>query len=145
LATDRRIAPISADVGLRLGYYPVRQFGIELEGGLAPTRLREGSEVLLYEGRASLIGQLPGRVTPYVLLGAGVTGLTSDPGVLGDDADASFHWGGGVKFVATKHLAVRLGLRDVVLGRTGGAGTSHSPQVLLGISGVFRRSTAGKR
>lgn len=145
LANNRSIAPISPDVGLRLGYFPVRQFGIEFEGGLAPTRLREGSDVLLFEGRASLIAQLPGRITPYVLLGGGVTGLTSDPNVLGDDTDASFHWGGGVKFFATKNLAIRLGLRDVVLGRTGDAGTSHSPQVLLGISGVFRRTTVGNR
>lgn len=145
LVNDRRIANISPDVGLRLGYYPVRQFGIEFEGGLAPTRLREGSDVLLFEGRASLIAQMPGRVTPYVLLGAGVTGLTSDPDVLGDDTDASFHWGGGVKFLATKNLAIRLGLRDVVLGSTGPEGSSHSPQVLLGISGVFRRTSTGKR
>jgi len=145
LANDRRIAPISPDVGLRLGYYPVRQFGIEFEGGLAPTRLREGSDVLLFEGRASLIAQMPGRITPYMLLGGGVTGLTSDPNVLGDDTDASFHWGGGVKFFATKNLAIRLGLRDVVLARSGDAGASHSPQVLLGISGVFRRTSAKTR
>ncbi len=145
LANDRRIARISPDVGLRLGYYPVRQFGIEFEGGLAPTRLREGSDVLLFEGRASLIAQMPGRITPYLLLGAGVTGLTSDPNVLGDDTDASFHWGGGVKFFATKNLAIRLGLRDVVLPRSGDAGSSHSPQLLLGISGVFRRTSAKLR
>ncbi len=145
LANDRAIARVSPDVGLRLGYYPVRQVGIELEGGLAPTRLREGSDVLLFEGRASLIAQMPGRVTPYLLLGGGVTGLTSDPSVLGDDTDASFHWGGGVKFFATKNLAVRLGLRDVVLKRSQNAGSAHSPQLLLGISGVLRRTSAGNR
>ena len=130
---------------MRVGYYPVRSFGIELEGGLMPTTLREGSDVLLFEGRASLIAQMPGRITPYVLLGGGVTGLTSDPNVLGDDADASFHWGGGVKFFATRHIAVRLGLRDVVLASTGTRGSSHSPQLLLGVSGVFRRSSVGKK
>ncbi len=83
LATDRRIVPVSPDVGVRVGYYPLRAFGIEIEGGLMPTRLREGSDVLLFEGRGSLIGQLPGRVTPFMLLGGGVTGLTSDPSVLG--------------------------------------------------------------
>lgn len=145
LGNDRRIARISPDVGVRFGYYPVRQFGIEIEGGLAPTRLREGSDVLLFEGRASLIAQMPSRVTPYMLLGAGVTGLTSDPSVLGDDTDASFHWGGGVKFFATKNLAIRLGLRDVVLPRSGDQGSSHSPQLLLGISGVFRRTSAKTR
>ncbi len=145
LATNRRIAPVSPDVGVRFGYYPVRAFGIEVEGGLMPTRLREGSDVLMFEGRASLVGQLPGRVTPYMLLGAGVTGLTSDPSVLGDDTDASFHWGGGVKFFATKNIAIRAGLRDVVLARSDDGGASHSPQFLLGISGVFRRTSAGKQ
>lgn len=145
LARDRAIARVSPDVGVRFGYYPLRTFGVELEGGLMPTSLREGSDVLLFEGRASLIGQLPGRVTPYVLVGGGVTGLTSDPNVLGDDTDASFHWGGGVKFFATRHIAIRLGLRDVVLSRSDGGGASHSPQVLLGISGVFRRTSAGKK
>lgn len=145
LARNRSIAPVAPDVGVRFGYYPLRTFGVEVEGGLMPTALREGSDVLLFEGRASLIGQLPGRVTPYVLVGGGVTGLTSDPGVLGDDTDASFHWGGGVKFFATRHLAIRLGLRDVVLSRSDDEGASHSPQLLLGISGVFRRTSAGKR
>lgn len=145
LARNRAIAHISPDVGARFGYYPLRTFGVELEGGLMPTSLREGSDVLLFEGRASLIGQLPGRVTPFILVGGGVTGLTSDPNVLGDDTDASFHWGGGVKFFATRHVAIRLGVRDVVLSRSNNGGASHSPQVLLGISGVFRRTSAGKR
>jgi len=145
LARDRRIARVSPDVGVRFGYYPLRTFGVELEGGLMPTTLREGSDVMLFEGRASLIGQLPGRVTPYVLVGGGVTGLTSDPSVLGDDTDASFHWGGGVKFFATRHVAIRLGLRDVVLARSDEGGSSHSPQLLLGVSGVFRRTSVGKR
>ena len=145
LARDRSIARVSPDVGVRFGYYPLRTFGVELEGGLMPTSLREGSDVLLFEGRASLIGQLPGRITPYVLVGGGVTGLTSDPDVLGDDTDASFHWGGGVKFFATRHVAIRLGVRDVVLSRSDDGGASHSPQVLLGISGVFRRTSAGKK
>jgi hypothetical protein len=145
LANNRRINPIAPDVGVRFGYYPLRTFGVEVEGGLMPTALREGSDVLLFEGRASLIGQLPGRVTPYVLVGGGVTGLTSDADVLGDDTDASFHWGGGVKFFATKNLAIRLGVRDVVLTRSARKGSSHSPQVLLGISGVLRRTSAGKK
>jgi hypothetical protein len=145
LARDRSIARISPDVGVRFGYYPLRTFGVEVEGGLMPTSLREGSDVLLFEGRASLIGQLPGRVTPFVVVGGGVTGLTSDPDVLGDDTDASFHWGGGVKFFATRHIAIRLGFRDVVLSRSDEGGASHSPQLLLGISGVFRRTSAGKR
>ena len=145
LANDRRINPVAPDVGVRFGYYPLRTFGVEVEGGLMPTALREGSDVLLFEGRASLIGQLPGRVTPYVLVGGGVTGLTSDADVLGDDTDASFHWGGGVKFFATKNLAIRLGLRDVVLGRSRFQGSSHSPQLLLGISGVLRRTSADKK
>ncbi len=145
LATNRRIARISPDVGVRFGYYPLRTFGVELEGGLMPTSLREGSDVLLFEGRASLIGQLPMRVTPYMLVGGGVTGLTSDADVLGDDTDASFHWGGGVKFFATKNIAFRLGIRDVVLATSNDQGSSHSPQVLLGISGVLRRTSAKER
>lgn len=145
LARNRRIAPISPDVGVRIGYYPLRTFGVELEGGLMPTTLREGSDIMLFEGRASLIGQLPMRVTPYMLVGGGITGLTSDASVLGDDTDASFHWGGGVKFFATKNLAIRLGIRDVVLATSDDRGASHSPQVLLGVSGVLRRTSAKQR
>ncbi len=142
LARDRELQRIAPDVGVRLGYYPMRSFGIEVEGGLMPTRLREGSEALMFEGRAHLIGQLPYRVTPYMLVGGGVTGLTSSEDALGDDTDASFHFGGGVKFFATRSLAIRLGLRDVVLPAAEPRGSVHSPQLLLGISGVFRRRSA---
>lgn len=145
LARQRELAGTAPDIGVRFGYYPLRSFGFELEGDVMPTKLAEGSRATLYGVRAHLIGQLPYRVTPYLLVGGGILGLTSDPSVLGDDVDASFHFGGGVKFFATKHLAIRLGLRNIALPTTAATGAANSLQLLFGISGVFRRESAKAR
>ncbi|NJK32792.1 MAG: hypothetical protein HC927_10490 [Deltaproteobacteria bacterium] len=65
----RRLNP---DLGLRVGYYPVRFFGIEAEGGVMPSKLAdEAGSPLLYTMRGHLVGQLGlWSVTPFVLLGA---------------------------------------------------------------------------
>lgn len=145
LARNRELVGTSPDIGVRFGYYPLRSFGIEVEGDVMPTRLAEGSRVTMFGVRAHLIGQLPYRVTPYLLVGGGVLGLTSAPEVLGDDTDAQFHFGGGVKFFATKHLAIRLGLRNIALPTSQSTGAANSLQLLFGISGVFRRESAKAR
>jgi OOP family OmpA-OmpF porin len=112
---------VSPDVGLRVGFYPVRYIGIEAEGGVMPSRLRDGDgSALLYTIRGQLVAQLGlWSITPFVLIGAGVIGVASPREVLGKDYDPALHFGGGVKFFIHRRVVLRLDLRDVVSYRTG--------------------------
>ena len=95
--------------GLRLSYEPIRFAGIEAEGEMIPIRTAttdDGATIL--GGRAQIIGQLPARVTPFVLLGAGSMGLISGDSVLGDDTDFIWHLGAGAKLFINSRFSVRL-------------------------------------
>jgi OOP family OmpA-OmpF porin len=129
----RRIAP---EVGLRAGYYPMRFFGVELEGGLMPTRTTDDQSATLYSIRGHAVAQLGlWSVTPFALIGFGGTGVASSRGALGNDIDMSLHFGGGVKIYMTRLLALRLDVRDVVAAQRGvEQGLAHNPEVLLGLS-----------
>ena len=71
----KKVAP---DIGLRFGYYPLSFLGVEVEGGVMPTKLRDGGSSALLGGfRGYGILQLPYRVAPFVLVGDGVHGHAS--------------------------------------------------------------------
>lgn len=131
----RRLNP---DLGLRVGYYPLRFFGIEAEGGVMPSKLAdEAGSPLLYTMRGHLVGQLGlWSVTPFVLLGAGGLGVASPRSELGNDIDPSLHFGGGVKIYINRYVMLRLDLRDVVTHKQGvdNAFISHNLEALLGLS-----------
>jgi OmpA-OmpF porin, OOP family len=130
-----RVAP---DLGLRLGYYPSRFFGVEAEGGVMPAKLRdEDGNPLLYTIRGQLVGQLGlWSVTPFVLVGAGGLGVASPREVLGNDIDPALHFGGGVKIYINRYVALRVDVRDVVTYKRGVENVfiAHNPEILLGLS-----------
>ncbi|MCA9705956.1 MAG: hypothetical protein KDK70_08925 [Myxococcales bacterium] len=136
------LAPAIPDFGLRLGYTPLPFFGVEVEGGVMPGRTEAGDRVLLWTGRGSLVGQVGlWSVTPFVLLGGGLLGVSSDRSVLGNDVDASMHFGGGVKVHATRLVQLRLDVRDVIAARRGyNAGVVHDPELLLGVAVTLGRT-----
>jgi hypothetical protein len=135
------LRPAAGAFGLRLGYYPVRWVGVELENGLTPTRTREtGDRVNLFTVRGHVLGQLPWRITPTVHAGAGVLGITTTS-VLGGEIDAAVYFGAGAKLYATRWAVVRLDVRDVITEGRGGT-VAHSPEILLGIGGVLGRRSA---
>lgn len=134
----RRAAPA---FGLRLGYYPIRWVGIELENGLAPTRTRVSEErATMFTVRGQLLGQLPWRITPTVHAGAGVLGMAATS-VLGRDFDAALYFGAGAKVYLTRWAVLRLDVRDVIT-EARGSGVAHSPEILLGFGGVIGRRSA---
>lgn len=136
-----RLSPAAASFGLRLGYYPIRWVGAELEQGLAPTRTRETDQrVNLFTVRAHVLGQLPWRLTPTVHAGAGVIGITNDS-VLGGEIDTVIYFGAGAKLYATRWLVVRLDVRDAIT-EARGRGVAHSPEILLGVGAVLGRRSA---
>ena len=130
----RRVAP---DVGLRVGFYPLSVLGLEIEGGVVPTRTADdGARAVLGTFRGHALAQLPYRITPFALFGLASLGTTG----LGGDADPALHFGGGVKFYVTDLIALRLDIRDTVATRVGAAtGRTHHPEVLLGLSLVLGR------
>ena len=101
------------DVGLRVGFYPIRFLGIEVEGDLMPFATDSGNSLLLYGLRGQVVGQLPGiaangRFSPFVLAGFGTMGVSSDEEALSDDADKVGHLGIGAKFQINRLLMARL-------------------------------------
>jgi outer membrane protein OmpA-like peptidoglycan-associated protein len=75
-------------------------------------------------------------VTPFVLLGAGALGVSSDRAVVGIEVDPALHFGGGVKFFLNRWVSLRLDLRDVVSNRHGDSESfgAHDFEALLGLS-----------
>jgi outer membrane protein OmpA-like peptidoglycan-associated protein len=137
------LGAVAPDIGLRAGYYPLRFFGVEAEGGVMPARLSDGSgSPLLYTVRGHLVGQLGlWSVTPFVLVGAGAVGVSSPRDVLGKDTDPALHFGGGVKIYINRYVMLRLDIRDVVSYKSGVENVfiSHSPEILLGLSVTLGR------
>jgi OOP family OmpA-OmpF porin len=142
---------INPDLGIRLGYYPSRFFGLEAEGGVMPSKLRgpgddmvlyQGGDPLLYTGRGHIVLQLGlWSVTPFVLAGAGGLGVRSPRGALGNDIDPAVHFGGGLKFFLSRRAQLRIDVRDVVSFAQGDASKleSHNLEALLGFSVTLGR------
>jgi outer membrane protein OmpA-like peptidoglycan-associated protein len=136
VAPHLRFRPAALDLGLRFAYFPLRWLGGEIEAGVMPTRNAADARTTLYTVRGHLIGQLPWwRLTPFLLVGGGGMGVASRPSALGNDIDASFHWGPGLKFYANRWLAIRLDLRHLVGARRvlDNGAASHF-EALLGLS-----------
>jgi outer membrane protein OmpA-like peptidoglycan-associated protein len=101
-----QIGPV---MGLRFSYEPLRYLGLEVEGEAIQMRtdaMDDSATVLGW--RAQVVGQLPGRLTPFALLGAGSMGIISADDVLGDDNDLIQHLGAGAKFFITPGMSIRL-------------------------------------
>lgn len=134
----RRVAP---HVGLRVGYYPIRWVGVEMEHGVVPTRTRTTDDnATVFAIRGQVVGQLPWRITPTVHVGGGALGVSGGQ-VLGRDIDQAMHFGAGAKLYLTRWVMLRLDVRDVI---TKGFESrfAHSPEILLGVSAVFGRRSA---
>ncbi|MEM9452889.1 MAG: OmpA family protein [Myxococcota bacterium] len=135
---------VAPSLGARLGYYPIRFFGIEGEAGVMPTRTSDDLSATLWGMRLSLVGQLGlWSVTPFVLVGAGMLNVSSDRPAVGNDIDASVHFGGGVKFFLTRYTMLRLDVRDHITAARGvDNGVIHNVEALLGFSVTLGRKKA---
>lgn len=145
VAPHLRYKPVAFDMGLRFAYFPLRWLGGEIEAGVMPTRNDADARTTLYTVRGHAIAQLPWwRLTPFLVLGGGGMGVASRPSALGNDIDASFHWGPGLKFYANRWLAIRLDLRHLVgARRVSNNGAASHFEALLGLSVTLGRSKDG--
>ena len=127
---------VAPDIGLRFGYYPLSFLGVEVEGGVAPTKTSDAKGALLGMFRGYGILQLPYRIAPFAVIGYGLMGTTG----LGKDVDPALHFGGGVKFYVNKLIALRLDARDNLAAQYKvDAGRTHHLEILLGLSIVLGR------
>jgi OOP family OmpA-OmpF porin len=139
-AMHRAFGVAAFDVGLRFAYFPLRWLGGEFEVGVMPTKA-DTERATLYAVRGHLIGQLPWwRLTPFLVVGGGGMGVGSAPGAVGNDIDASFHWGPGLKFYINRWMAIRLDFRHLVGARQGAKnGAASHGEILFGFSVTFGR------
>ncbi|MEZ4447851.1 MAG: OmpA family protein [Nannocystaceae bacterium] len=139
--TWERYKKVAPDVGLRVGFYPLRFLGVEVEGAAMPTKTASDQGAVLYGVRGHAIAQLPWRIAPFVL--AGVGGLGTSGSSLGKDLDLAVHFGGGVKFFLTRLLALRVDVRDnVAAAHNIGDGYTNHVEVLVGLSATLGRKKA---
>jgi outer membrane protein OmpA-like peptidoglycan-associated protein len=109
VAQQEPLKQIGPDMGIHLAFFPLSWLGIEGEGSAVLTKTDESNgTVNLFSGRGSLVLQIPFRVTPFILGGAGNTWTVSEDDVLGNDTDVVFHGGAGLKIFATRGLQFRL-------------------------------------
>ena len=129
------------ELGLRLAYFPLDFLGAEVEGATVATGVKSGGGAGIGVLRGHLIGQLRGwSITPFLLVGAGALGANSHE--MGMDTDFAFHFGAGVKVPFDDFLSARLDVRDTIASasKQTSASSSHSPEVLLGLTFTLDRS-----
>ena len=101
---------VDPEIGIRFAVFPQKYVGIEAEGTAIFASLDGTSgSAQIYGAGLQVMLQYPARVTPFVALGAGLEHTSSD--VLGDDTDWPIHVGGGVRFYASRDVALRADVR----------------------------------
>ena len=144
--TSPKNAPLGA---LRLGLFPHPMFGIELEGVVIPTSDRQNDlSALILGPRGQLVyniapGQIAdGKLTPFVLAGAGVLWVASTDGgtaynAIKKDTDFEFHGGVGAKYAFTDLVHLRLDARAMGVPNTEKEGFSLNWEFMLGVGFTF--------
>lgn len=133
----RTVNRAAFDGGGRLGFYPARFLGLEAEGALIPTRTTgDEQRALLWAVRGHLVAQYPRwSVVPFVLAGPTMLGTRSAREALGNDIDAGFHFGGGLKIFVSRSVLLRFDVRDTLTAQQGiGDGAGHTVELLAGLS-----------
>jgi outer membrane protein OmpA-like peptidoglycan-associated protein len=140
----KKFKTLAPELGGRIGYYPLRFLGVELEGGGMFASTTDDQAATLYTVRGHVLAQIPRwSVTPFLLAGAGALGVSSSNDAVGNDVDAAVHIGGGVKIYFNRWVAMRLDLRDVIGSRRGvSEGENHNFEALLGLSLTLGRKKA---
>ncbi len=130
------------DFGARVAFFPARFLGLEAEFSALPAQYDTKGSAFIYGARAHGILQLPfWRVTPFILGGYGLMGVSSKQSVAGKDIDPVGHYGIGVKYYFNRYLGLRLDVRHLVAAQAAEQtdGTSHL-QVLLGLTLTLNRA-----
>jgi outer membrane protein OmpA-like peptidoglycan-associated protein len=133
---QKAFGSVAPDIGLRVGYYPIRFIGLEGEGAVMPTSVEGGGRGTLWSVRGHLVAQLGlWSITPFVLVGGGMLAVNSSRSAVGSDVDQALHFGGGIKAYLNRWTMLRLDVRDVLTPRVGiSSGPTNNVELLLGLS-----------
>jgi hypothetical protein len=146
----KELAGAQPDIGARLGFYPIRHFGVEAEFAGLPLAV-EGVDgrVFAFDVRAQLVGQVGlWSVTPFFTLGAGTISVSSPRAELGADQDEVFHVGLGAKMFVNRYIGLRLDFRNNFTSARGedpALGTSHQELLWGWRAGRERQVPGGGR
>ncbi len=144
--TSPKNGPLGA---LRIGLFPIPMFGIELEGVGIPTSDRQNDlSAFLVGGRGSLVynimpGQIAdGKLTPFVLAGAGLLWVASTDGgtaynAIKKDTDFTFQGGVGAKYAFTDVVHLRLDARALGVPNTQKESFSLDWEFMAGVGFTF--------
>ncbi len=114
---QRALQQVSGTVGGRVAFYPASFLGLEIEGALSPSGIRDGDgSAILYRAGGHIVLQYPARFSVFALGGLGAYGIMSDADVQGDDLDLAAHWGLGLKFWITEGFGFRVDGRQIMTG-----------------------------
>ena len=128
---------VAPKVGLRMGFFPLRLAGVEVEAGYAPVRNERDEQNHIFDLRSHFVLQAPWRWSPFLLAGGGLIGVTGDTG---GDIDGALHWGAGLKYHALRWLKLRFDGRHIISARQGpNAGNTHHAELSLGLDFVLYR------
>ena len=135
----RPLRPALGSLGVRIGYYPLRWGGVEAEAGGFPGFTKDGDYFNSFAVRGHAILQLPYRVAPFVLGGAGALMVRTPNAVLGTDTDPALHLGLGLKVGLLPWLRLRCEWRATLTNDRRGAppGVAMHNELLLGVTFVF--------
>lgn len=127
------------DVGFHVEYLPLRFVGVGLEGSFMPTSSSsEDAKATFFSVRGHVIGQLPYRLTPTLVMGGGGLGVRSAGSDILNSTDAAFHWGPGAKFYVNDWFAVRVDGRHLVTGSGNDGERTHHGELLFGAEVTIR-------
>ncbi len=141
--TQPFINKTNADFGGRATYFPLKWVGVGIEAAGMPTRAPQlDSKGSFWTFRGHIVGQLPYRITPTLVLGGGILGIRSNDPLL-QASEGVFHWGPGVKAHINKWIAVRLDGRHIVEGSGNDGERAHYGELLLGLDVTLRFKRLG--
>jgi outer membrane protein OmpA-like peptidoglycan-associated protein len=126
---------VGFDLSLKAAYFPLPYLGVGVEGGFSPIKTETDRATGVFLFRGHLIAQLPWIVTPYLLAGGGMIGLTSKHDALGNDVDPALHWGAGAKVALSSHVSLFVDGRHIISARQGpSSGNTNHFEVFAGVS-----------
>ncbi len=144
----QRYSTLGPDFGARVGYYPIRWLGVELEGGVMPLSVDNGERATVFSVRGNLVFQIPRwSVVPFLLVGPAMLGVASAETAVGNDIDPALDLGGGVKINVSRRVHLRIDLRDVISHKQGVdlAFRGHNFEALFGLGLTLGRKAPERK
>lgn len=130
---------LNGEVGARLTYKVLRALAVELEGIISPGKTQSGESATFWGAKSHVLAQIPRwRISPFALVGAGLLGVASHQGSVGNDTDFAVHAGVGFDIGLNELLRMRVDVRDIITASRGvKEGFTQNLEANLGLALAF--------